>query len=216
MKPAFNHRVLVSFIFLFFLTTVVASAQTLKDMFSNSETPVFYYGIDFTKAKLIDDATASASDVRDNKYTAINQLIINESDKYDLKAAFNRTVDHDISEVNKRNEKANAEAIMSTSSADFHRLKESDIDAIVKSFDAGGKKAVGLLFIVEAMSKSQKSMAVWVTLFDPKSKKVLMTERMEGKATGFGFRNYWAGSIKDVLTDIKKKKYSEWKTKYGG
>jgi hypothetical protein len=196
-------------------TQVAVSAQTLKDVFTNSETPVFYYGIDFTKARLIDDANANAGDIRDRQYTGINQLVINEGEKFDLKSAFNRTVDHDISAVNIRNEKVNAEDIKSSSSADFSRLKASDIDALIKGFDGAGKKGVGLLFIVEGMSKSAKSIAVWVTLFDPKSKKVLMTERMEGKPAGFGFRNYWAGGIKDVITDIRKKKYSEWKTKYG-
>jgi len=38
---------------------------------------------------------------------------------------------------------------------------------------------------------------------------------MEGKPGGFGFRNYWSAAIRDVIIDIKKKKYSEWKTKYG-
>jgi hypothetical protein len=132
-----------------------------------------------------------------------------------LKGAFNRTVDHDVSAVEKRNEKVNTEQIKSTSSGDIHRLKESDIDAMIKGFDAGGKKAIGVLFIVEGMSKSAKSIAIWVTLFDPKSKKVLLTERMEGKPSGFGFPHYWGGGIRDVITDIKKKKYSEWKSKYG-
>jgi hypothetical protein len=45
-----------------------------------------------------------------------------------------------------------------------------------------------------------------------------MTERMEGKLNklgGFGFKNYWAAPFKDVIDEIKKKKYSEWKSKYG-
>jgi len=214
MKHQRNYRRLFIFLVIVIATQFRVSAQTLKDMFTNSETPVLYYGIDFTKAR-IDDPAVNALDIRDRQFTAINNLVINESDKYDLKAAFNRTIDHDISSVEKRNEKVNTEEIKSSSSADMHRLKESDIDALIKGFEGGGKKAVGLLFIVEGMSKSDKSISVWVTLFDPKSKKVLMTERMEGKPAGFGFRNYWAGGINDVIKEIKKKKYSEWKSKYG-
>ncbi|MEJ0102346.1 MAG: hypothetical protein WDO19_07270 [Bacteroidota bacterium] len=215
MRHSRNYRRLFIFLVIVTASQFRVSAQTLKDMFTNSETPVFYYGIDFTKAKLIDDATVSASDIRDRQFTGINQLIINEPDKYNLKDAFNRTLDHDISAVNARNEKANTEAILSSNTADFHRLKEDDIAALIKGFDAGGKKGIGLLFIVEGMSKSAKSIAVWVALFDPKSKKVLLTERIEGKPTGLSFRNYWAGGIRNVITDIKKKKYSEWKSKYG-
>ena len=192
------------------------TAQTLKDVFTNSETPVFYYGIDFTKAKVIDDDKTNALDIRDKQFEGINDLIISQSDKFDLRSAFNRTMDHDLSSVEKRNAKVNVEEIKSTNSADYHRLKDTDIGAIIKGIDAGSnKKGVGLVFVVEAMSKSEKHIAVWVTLFDPKSKKVLMTERIEGKAGGIGFRNYWAAGIKDVITEIKKSKYSEWKTKYG-
>jgi len=190
-------------------------SQTLKDVFTNSETPVFFYGVDFTKTKLIDDPATSVTDIRDRQFTGINGFVISEPKKFDLDGAFNRTVEHDPTVVNSRNEKVNAEAIKSYSGADFSRLKASDIDEVIKGFDGGGKKGVGLLFIVEAMSKSAKAMAVWVTMFDPKTRKVLMTERMEGKPGGFGFKMYWSAAIRDVIIDIKKKKYSEWKTKYG-
>jgi len=196
-------------------TQFSAFSQTLKDVFTNSETPVFFYGVDFTKTKLIDDPATNVSDIRDRQFAGINAFIIAEPEKFDLKSAFNRTVEHDPTEVNSRNEKVNTEAIKSYSSSDFTRLKEADIQELIKGFDGGGKKGVGLLFIVEAMSKSAKAMAVWVTLFDPKTRKVLMTERMEGKPGGFGFRNYWSAAIRDVIIDIKKKKYSEWKKKYG-
>ena len=46
---------------LFCGTTTSLFAQTIKDVFNNSESPLFYLGIDFTKAKLIDDATANAT-----------------------------------------------------------------------------------------------------------------------------------------------------------
>ncbi|HZG24648.1 MAG TPA: hypothetical protein VEZ17_08720, partial [Chitinophagaceae bacterium] len=46
----------------------VVTAQTVKDVFNDSETPIFYLGIDFTKAKLIDDAGANAFDIRDRQY----------------------------------------------------------------------------------------------------------------------------------------------------
>ena len=216
MRQVRNIYKLYTLLVVIMATQFSVSAQTLKDLFTNSETPLVYYGIDFTKARVIDDDKANALDIRDKQYTGINELVIDQSDKFDLKGAFNRTVDHDISSVEKRNAKINVEEIKSSSSADYHRLKDTDIPAIVKGIDAGNiKKGVGIVFIVEGMSKSEKHMAVWVTLFDPKSKKVLLSERMEGKAAGFGFRNYWAGAIKDVIKDISKNKYGEWKSKYG-
>jgi hypothetical protein len=196
------------------------SAQSFKDVFTNSETPIFYLGIDFTQTRLIDDADANQIDILDHQYAAINDVIVNEPKKYELAEAFHKSeIDHDLGYVDKKNEKANAEAIKSTNTSDFHRFKESDITAIVSSYCFGDKDGIGLLFITEALSKSKKAAAVWVTLLDMKTKKVLMTERLEGsvnKFGGFGFRNYWASAFKDVIDTIDKKKYSEWKSKYGG
>jgi hypothetical protein len=38
---------------------------------------------------------------------------------------------------------------------------------------------------------------------------------MTAKAAGFGFRNYWAKTVYEVLDDIKKSKYKEWKANAG-
>ena len=195
---------------------VFSFAQTAKDVFNNSETKILYLGIDFTKARLIDDANANAMDIRERQYNGINDLVVTEAKKFDLKGAFHKSyIDHDLGPVIKRNEKINAEEIKSTNSSDFHRLKEADINDVVKGLDLGDKTGVGLLFVAEAMSKAEKSIAVWVTLIDMKSKKVLMTDRVEGKAgMSFGFRNYWGSAIKSVIENIEKKKYKEWKQKY--
>ena len=216
MKKAHKFGWFMAVLF-FCVATQPLFAQTAKDAFTNSETPILYLGIDFTKAKLIDDANANPTDIRDRQYGGINDLVVTETKKYDLKGAFHKSfVDHDLGLVAKRNEKINTEDIKSTNTGDFHRLKSSDIESLVKGFDFGDKKGVGLLFVMEGMSKSDKSAAMWVTLVDMKSKKMLMTERMEGKTgMGFGFRNFWAIPIKNVIEEIEKKKYSEWKSKYG-
>jgi hypothetical protein len=215
MKQIFKFSWIIA-LFIFCGNVTAVLAQTAKDVFTNSETQILYLGIDFTKAKLIDDANANAIDIRDRQYAGINDLIVTESKKYDLKDAFHKSyVDHDLGPVAKRNEKINAEDIKSTNTSDFHRLQSTDIQSMVSGFDFGDKKGIGLLFVMEAMSKSGKSAAIWVTLIDMKAKKVLMTERMEGKTgMSFGFRDYWATPIKEIIKDIEKKKYNEWKLKY--
>lgn len=198
------------------LASLGSFAQTLKDVFTNSETPLVYLGIDFTKARILDDAAANEMEIRDRQFAAINDVIVNEPKRYDIAGAFNKSnIDHDLGLVGKRNLKVNAETIKSTNSSDFDRLKESDITTLVKGFDFEKLKGVGILFVMEGMSKSRKAASIWVTLIDIKSKKVLMTERIESKvAGGFSFRNYWASSIRTLLETIDKKKYKEWKSKY--
>ena len=193
------------------------TAQNAKQVFSSSETPIVYLGVDFTLAKLI-DATEPALDVRDKSYPAINDLIVSEQKKYDLAAAFHKTsMDNDLSMVTKRNAKINAEEIKSNNQGDYNRLKEDDINKLVAGWDFADKNGVGLIIVMEGMSKAKKGASMWVTLVDMGANKVLMTERMEGETgIAFGFRNYWANPIKDVINEIEKKKYNSWKAKYGG
>jgi hypothetical protein len=198
------------------IQSITAFSQTAKEVFNNTETKLVYLGIDFTKARLIDDAVANEVDIRDRQFPGINDVVVNEPKRYEINAAFNRSeIEHDLSLVAKKNEKINAEEIKSTNAADFERLKESDIITLVKGYDFGTKNGVGVLFVMEGMSKGKKAASIWVTLVDMKSKKVLMTERVESKtAAGFSFRNYWASSIRNLLETIDKKKYNEWKQKY--
>ena len=193
------------------------TAQNAKQVFSSSETPIVYLGVDFTLAKLI-DATEPALDVRDKSYPAINDLIVSEQKKYDLAAAFHKTsMDNDLSMVTKRNAKINVEEIKSNNQGDYNRLKEDDINKLVAGWDFADKKGVGLIIVMEGMSKAKKGASMRVTLVDKVAKKYLMTERMEGKTgMAFGFRNYWANPIKDVIEEVEKRKYNSWKAKYGG
>ena len=216
MKQTIKLNWLVSVI-LFSGISISSFSQTLKEVFSNSEAPLTYLGIDFSKSRLLDQG--NPSEIRDKYYVSINDLIVYEPKKYDLKGAFNKsTIDHDFSAVTKNNANANVKEILSSNEADFNRFKESDIKSIVNDLDLSGKQGIGLLFVMEAMRKIKKNsgVAIWVTLVDMKTKKVLMTERIESEVIGgIGFRNYWASAIKNLIDNIEKKKYKEWQLKYG-
>jgi hypothetical protein len=216
MKPVQLSRSRILLLACLFLAPVFCFSQSVKDVFSSKEAPLLYLGIDFTRAKLIGDETTSASDIKEREFMSINGLVVEEAKKFDLKGAFRKSdVDHDLSLVEKKNDKINPDQIKSTTTADFHRLKAEDISALVSGYDFGDKKGTGLLFVMEGMDKPGKAAAIWVTLIDLRSKKVLMTERVEGKTgMSFGFRNYWATAVRSVIENIEKKKYKEWQQKY--
>ncbi|PVD49772.1 hypothetical protein DC498_23275 [Terrimonas sp.] len=208
-------RILKSSLLLLFIVLVAGvqqvSAQSLKEFFNSSEVPLTYLGVDFTRAKILNEVAVNNMDIRDRQFPAINQVIINEPKKYDFQKAFSKTtVNNDIALVNAKNAKIDAEKLVESGSDAVH-LKKADIDVIVKSYDFGGKKGIGLMFIMESMNKASAEASMYVTLIDLSSRKVLLTERMTAKAAGFGFRNYWAKTIYEVLADIKKSKYKEWK-----
>ena len=204
---------------LFFCSHIQSvTAQTIKDVFTSSETSILYLGIDYTQARLINGTEGTGIQVRD-LFPAINNVVINEPKKYDLQGAFHKSsINSSLGIVAKRNKEINAENIISTESSDYSRLKEEDINTLVKGIDFEKKKGIGLLFIVESMKKGEKggTSSIWVTFVDMGTNKVLMTERMDGiTGGGFGFRNFWASTIFNVIETIDKKKYKEWKKQYG-
>ncbi|SDC87811.1 hypothetical protein [Niabella drilacis] len=212
-------KISAKILLLLFACTAMAGlnsqAQTLNEVLTNKETPIYYFGIDFTKAKLIGDAAAKADDIVARQFDGINDLMVNEAKKYDIAGAFRKDeMNSDLGFVSKRNQKRDPETLLSSSSEDYNLLKESDITSLVKGFNTGDKKGTGLLFVVDGMNKPKKELSVWVTLFDIGSKKILLTERVEGSVgMGFSFRNYWATGFKKVIDNIKNSKYAAWKSK---
>lgn len=210
-------------LFAAFATVVLgfnANAQsTAKDLF-NSDKQVTYFGIDFTQFRLIGDEAANQDDIVDKQLPAINDLVVNEPKKFKLAEAFKKSrIDTDLEESHAKNRKINADKIKSSKSADFHRLKPEDVAAVVKGYNFGDYKGLGILFVCEAFSKTEKSASYYVTIVDLASKKVLFTERLTGEVGrfgGFGFRNYWAGPVKEIIEDIDKKQYKAWRAKYSG
>lgn len=193
--------------------TQSAYAQTAKEIFNSTETPVTYLGIDFTQARLINDAGASATDLKEKHFPGINQVVINEPQKYDLVKAFRKPITNDISVTEKVNATIDADKIKSSNSSDETRLDAAAIQKVVNQYDLGGKKGAGLVFIMEGLNKPGAKGSMYVTFIDMATRKVIFTERMTGKAGGFGYKNYWAKSVFEVLKDIEKSKYKEWQNK---
>ena len=197
-----------------FLFSSSLIAQSAKEIFNSPETPITYLGIDFTQARLIGDAAAVAPDLKDRHFPGINQVVVNEPKKYDLAKAFKReSIATDITVTESVNATIEADKIKSSNKADESRLNATDIQKVVNNYKLDGKKGVGLVFIMEGLSKTAEKGSMYVTFIDMATKKVLFTERMTGKAGGFGYKNYWVKPVYEVLKDIEKSKYKEWKTK---
>ncbi|MCF6405567.1 hypothetical protein L3C95_21865 [Chitinophaga filiformis] len=205
---------LASFALVFVCLSAGSSyAQTLKEFFSNESTPLTYLGVDFSATK-VEGETATAAEIV-SKFEPINNVIVTESKKYDIAGTFKRTsVSNFLEAVQKLNEGVNPATIKANGVADLEKgLTAADIDKHVKKYDLHGQKGIGLVFIMDGMSKTNKEAYIYATLIDLSSKKVLLTERFTGKAQGFGFRNYWAYTIYKVLNSIDHGKYKEWKSK---
>ena len=219
MKRVLNSKWILA-VLLVIVSGATGYAQSLKDFFNDKGQSLTYLGIDYYLNRLINDPGGNTTDIKNRLYAAMNEVVINEMPKnYDVAGAFKRggTVNTDIAAVSARNEKVDSKNIASSNDADFSRLSEADIAAEIKALDIKSKDGIGLVFVMEGMKKEEKKSygSVWVVLVDMKSKKVLLAERMEQEAAGFGFRNFWVSIIKKSLVEIEKKKYKAWRSKYG-
>lgn len=170
-----------------------------------------WLGLDFSNTKLIGrQGFKDPKKIIDHYFIAWNQLIFNEGKKYNVKDAFR------LKQMS--TEESYFDAIYSTVILNelfvdrSYNLKYLNISNIVGGYNFSNiKQNIALVFIVESLDKSKEQAVFWVTLINSKTKEIILTERMIGKPGGFGFRNYWAGSVYDIIKQIKKKKYKQWK-----
>ena len=196
-------------------TQQVGTAQNVAKLFTDANAQVTWLGVDFTQAKVLGEAGTASGETMKEHFDRINNLIINEAEKYDLKKALQKKeVLYDLDPVTAANAGIDADGLTSNSSADKNGLNADKIAALAKGYNSKTKTGYGLIFFVETLDKPNTKGIMWVTFIDMASKKVLLTEKMEGKSGGFGFRNYWAKSVYLVIEQIEKKKFKEWKSKY--
>ena len=194
-----------------FLMAVASTKAQTKDNIFDGASEITWLGLDFSQAKFIGDASnfGGAGEVtnesfRDKFTKGWNQLFIDEMKKYDVAAAVHRTgVKYAIDVTLKANSNLKKD-FFSNSPNDYKSLTDEKINSLVKGYDFQGNSGIGLMYIVEGMSKGNKSCGIWVTFVDMKGHKVLFTKYLEGKPGGFGFKNFWAASFLDVLKDMKK------------
>lgn len=193
------------------LSSDVKAQFSKADLFKASNT-ITWIGIDYTEVKFIgpatgwgDEGTKSPTEMRDKYFPAWNELIIGEPKAFKLAEAVSRTELNSAIEITAAaNAKMDKKEIFSENIGDFQLLKEGDVQNMIKKYDFKGKEGIGFMMVAEGMSKGREEASYWVTFVDMKTKNVLLTKRVLGKAAGFGFRNYWAGTVKSVLKSMKK------------
>ncbi|HWC53013.1 MAG TPA: hypothetical protein VG676_05475 [Chitinophagaceae bacterium] len=197
------------------LVSGVSGAQEMQDIFDRKAS-VTWLGLDFTGARFIGDRErfGSASDVQ-HLIEAWNDLLITESTKFDVAAAIDKIKTEDAIDVTKdHNAALDVSDIVSSDMKDHFHLKPNDIEAIVADYDFKGNTGIGVMFNVESFSKLNEEGAIWITFIDMNRKTVFFSERLTGKPSGFGLRNYWAGAVYGILKKMEKKEFEMWRKKY--
>ena len=199
------------------LSLSLTSQNTVKDLFQAKE--IVWYGLNFTEARMVgsfDQAfgagEASASEIKNKWMSAWNGLIIAEPQNYKLKEAFEKeSVYFDIGPAEKANQSIKTGELMSANAFSFADPQKSVKNALTRM--NGGEKSAGIAatFVVESFNKTTDEATVYAVVFDIKTKAVLISEKISGKPTGIGLRNFWAGAMKQVIKQIQKSYYPKWK-----
>ena len=175
---------------------VVPSTMAQDKAKAKSEKAITWYGVDFTVARFT-LVTEDPSVIVNQYLKSINQLIQMEPAKFDLKKWFNKSeVTMDLDQVNERNAKINPDGLVIS---DNHKITLDDVKSVIAKYSTKGKSGLGLIFVAENLHKVQQTASYYVVFFNQDTKEIIDAQRFEVKAVGIGFRNYWAGSVYNVL-----------------
>jgi hypothetical protein len=197
------------------LFTVNLFSQDMSEIFQTEKAT--WFGLDYSEAYFIgSEGFTNPSDIKDRYFNSWNILIKNEYDKYNLGKFFKKSKEEiSLENVTKRNQDLNIYARVIADNSKMIQLDKDKVQEMIIKYDFNDdQEGLGIVFIVESYSKTAVIANYFVTFFDIKTKKVLLTERMEGKPGGFGIRNYWAKSYYNVLNKIYKKRYKAWEKEY--
>lgn len=170
---------------------------------TDRNTPVVYYGIDFTLVKFIGSSGFNdPAHIVDVYFDKINQKIIMEQDKYDMGIFFRRRdFDIDLEMLSGRNRSLNPYDLVTNSN---HSITEDQIKTLIASYNPQAQEGIGLVIVMESLDKLRERGNMYFTLFDIKTKKVLHVRKESGEPSGFGITNYWMKPVYEALKKLKR------------
>ncbi|MBK5720109.1 hypothetical protein JGH11_04410 [Dysgonomonas sp. Marseille-P4677] len=182
------------------LASICSFAQNkeiLKDI-----NKVEFYGVDFSHVKVYE--AKESSEQFKIAFQDINNLFISEAKKYNVSKALNREVAGvHVDNVKDRAYKIDTKDLF-TSNADY-QIEDNTIKDILKSLEINEKEGTGVILIAIKLNKLQNRGYYRVVFFDIKTRDVIDSWNTDGKARGFGLRNFWAHSVYNVLKDMNLK-----------
>jgi len=194
-------------------------AQTVQDIFYNTDYHVNWMGIDYTHVKIVGslgqfggNTPVSKEELKEKYFPAWNYLILDEADKYNIAGMLHRKhVNNDLDMIKKLNAKANVDSL-EVKITPYYTIQ--DIQSFVNTYPVEDKAGIGLVFIAESMNRTAAQAYYHVVFYNRQTNEVLLHERMKGIPGGSGIRNYWAGSYYKIIETIDDSAYNKWKIKY--
>lgn len=162
---------------------------------------VNFYGVDFSLAKVY--GAAETSEQFKKAFDGINFLFISEAKKYDIAKLLNKTVNKvELDIANQLNRQVKLDKLMADNN--YYSVDSKILSEHIKSLPIKDEKGVGLILVAQLLNKASNKGTFQVVYFDLVSRDILLNCPSEGKAKGFGLRNFWAASMYKALKEAKK------------
>lgn len=208
----------IFFLALLFLSAH-AKAQTAEDIFTHSGVPIVWLGVDYSHVQLVGDMAQfggagmkGPKEIRERYMPAWNRLVVGETSRYDIAGMLRKDeVDYDIAMISALNATTPLEDMEAFQASAY---SGEDVGEFIARYNVQDKTGIGVLLIAESLDKFKEEATYHFVAISLPGKNILLQERLVGKPRGFGLRNYWAGSIYDVIKQIKGRKYRVWKKQY--
>lgn len=187
---------------LLLIPLLVFSLFAFKDSTENDillASELVWCGFDFSHVKCIgSEGFTNPQDVKDRFFDAWNDLVLNESDKYDIKKFYGKDAQiNDLSVVSARNEIPEADELVID---EPYAFEEGQLERIIRQYNLSeAQEGLGLVYVVESLNKTEQHAVVNVVFFDIASKNIVWTKKYETKPGGFGLRNYWAAAFRKTM-----------------
>jgi len=167
---------------------------------------ITWFGIDYTHCYFITPIDFPNTIDLKTKLKTWNDLTMYEREKYIEKTLIGKDVEFYTDAVEAKNNEVDVKSRIEDNESQADLLKEDQIQSIINGYNIkSGMEGTGLVLIADIYDKPAEKGYYYVTFFDIATKKIFSTERMAGKAKGFGMRNYWANTFYEVLQEVGKK-----------
>ena len=196
------------FSLLIFSSTIVWSQGNIDIFEAKSMT---FYGLDFTKAKCLGtEKFPSPEEVVTVHFPQWNQLFMDEEEGENVGKAYKKKEVFYDTLIYAKNAQINTNELYIDHP---YQLERKEIKAYIKGFADFYSSGLGMIYLVEALNRSDKYLSVWVVFFDKKTGDVLLSEPIRSKGKGRHFDVYWGNAFLEMF-DISTKDYKAWKKIY--
>lgn len=199
----------------FVLISNFLNAQSVKEMLEADS--AVWFGMDFTKAKLIGDFSHPSTDAKAGELIVRrwipewNVLMNKELWNFDIATAIQKPKLRRETELTAQlNAQINPDSIHFEEPVNY-KFKDPDKqigEMLLKYHPEKYKAGLGCVFIVESFNRKAVNANVYFVLFDIATKKLIGYKRFMGNPKGGGIRNYWAGAIKVIIEQVTTTGYN--------